>query len=249
VDIAYREQFLVNHFAAFASALLTVPGHPEHGPFFLLKGLINSVQSYRWYGLVSARAAVCAYAAAHRRGASSWRRTLAAGTPTARARWSSTCTSWPCSPACGSAPRSTPSRTVRRGWPRQRRACYGPWHPHVSRPLATARRRPVETNAELFGGDDRYYAELDMIASTLLGEIIKFLQSGEGDSLVRHARPLGRARGGARHANVCARARNARRPARSRRSGARTSRWSCSTASLRSATLARRRPASSPAPC
>jgi len=42
----------------------------------------------------------------------------------------------------------------------------------------------VETNAELFGGDDRYYAELDMIASTLLGEIIKFLQSGEGDSLV-----------------------------------------------------------------
>ena len=48
VELAAREHFLVTHLAALASALLLVPGHPENGPFFLVKGLINAVQSYRW---------------------------------------------------------------------------------------------------------------------------------------------------------------------------------------------------------
>ena len=48
VEIGAREQFLVNHLAAFASVLLLLPGHPENGPFYLLKGLINAVQNYRW---------------------------------------------------------------------------------------------------------------------------------------------------------------------------------------------------------
>jgi hypothetical protein len=48
VELAAREQFLVTYLASFASALLVVPGHPDHGPFFLLKALINAVQAYRW---------------------------------------------------------------------------------------------------------------------------------------------------------------------------------------------------------
>ena len=51
-------------------------------------------------------------------------------------------------------------------------------------------QNPVETNSDLYDGDDRYFGELDLIASTLLGELIKFLQGAEEDSLVcPRARP------------------------------------------------------------
>jgi hypothetical protein len=37
----------------------------------------------------------------------------------------------------------------------------------------------------LYDGDDRYFGELDLIAATLLGEALKFLQGAEEDPLVR----------------------------------------------------------------
>ena len=33
---------------SFLSSLVVVPGHPEHGPFYLIKGLRNAVSKYQW---------------------------------------------------------------------------------------------------------------------------------------------------------------------------------------------------------
>lgn len=40
------DPLLLGFFNSFASLLLLFPGHPEHGPFHLVKGLLNVVNSY-----------------------------------------------------------------------------------------------------------------------------------------------------------------------------------------------------------
>lgn len=42
------EPRLLAYLRHFASALLVVPGHPEHGPFYLLRGLLNAAQRFPW---------------------------------------------------------------------------------------------------------------------------------------------------------------------------------------------------------
>jgi heme oxygenase len=45
------EDDLAQFLCCFASTLLAVPGHPQHGPFFLVKGLLNAIQQYApWNG-------------------------------------------------------------------------------------------------------------------------------------------------------------------------------------------------------
>lgn len=44
--IVQTEEELTNYIRNFTSFLLLFPGHPEHGPFYLVKGLLNAVQSY-----------------------------------------------------------------------------------------------------------------------------------------------------------------------------------------------------------
>jgi hypothetical protein len=41
------DQLLVGFLNNFASLLLLFPGHPEHGPFHLVKGLLNVVKGYK----------------------------------------------------------------------------------------------------------------------------------------------------------------------------------------------------------
>jgi hypothetical protein len=40
------EDDLIGYLRHFCSFLLLFPGNPEHGPFYLVKGLINAIQSY-----------------------------------------------------------------------------------------------------------------------------------------------------------------------------------------------------------
>jgi hypothetical protein len=40
------EEDLVSFLLNFASFLLLFPGHPKHGPFFLIQGLLNAIQQY-----------------------------------------------------------------------------------------------------------------------------------------------------------------------------------------------------------
>lgn len=44
--IVSTEEELVGFIRNFSSFLLLFPGHPEHGPFYLVKGLLNAVQAY-----------------------------------------------------------------------------------------------------------------------------------------------------------------------------------------------------------
>ena len=39
---------LVAYIKSFLSALVQVPGHPDHGAFYLVKGLLNAVNRYSW---------------------------------------------------------------------------------------------------------------------------------------------------------------------------------------------------------
>jgi len=49
--VLQTEEELVSFLRNFAAFLLLFPGHPEHGPFYLVKGLLNAVQSYEpWNG-------------------------------------------------------------------------------------------------------------------------------------------------------------------------------------------------------
>jgi hypothetical protein len=41
------DPLLVGFLTNFASFLLLFPGHPEHGPFHLVKGLLNVVKSFK----------------------------------------------------------------------------------------------------------------------------------------------------------------------------------------------------------
>jgi len=40
------EEDLVGYLRNFASFLLMFPGHPNHGPFYLIQGLLNAIQAY-----------------------------------------------------------------------------------------------------------------------------------------------------------------------------------------------------------
>jgi len=42
------DEFLLTYLKKFASVLIIIPGHPEAGPFYLVKGLINAIQNYQW---------------------------------------------------------------------------------------------------------------------------------------------------------------------------------------------------------
>jgi len=42
------EPQLLAFLTTFAGALVCVPGHPEHGPFYLVHGLLTAVQRYNW---------------------------------------------------------------------------------------------------------------------------------------------------------------------------------------------------------
>jgi len=43
-----NEEWLLGFISYFASVLVAVPGHPEQGPFYLVKGLIKVIQDYPW---------------------------------------------------------------------------------------------------------------------------------------------------------------------------------------------------------
>eukprot|EP00771_Trimastix_marina_P000770 gnl/Trimastix_PCT/1801.p1 GENE.gnl/Trimastix_PCT/1801~~gnl/Trimastix_PCT/1801.p1 ORF type:complete len:950 (+),score=380.64 gnl/Trimastix_PCT/1801:47-2896(+) len=42
------ETWLRTFLCQFASTLVLVPGHPQHGPFYLIRGLVNAVMEYTW---------------------------------------------------------------------------------------------------------------------------------------------------------------------------------------------------------
>jgi hypothetical protein len=39
---------LIDYIKNFSSGLVVVPGHPEQGPFYLLKGLLKIIGEYNW---------------------------------------------------------------------------------------------------------------------------------------------------------------------------------------------------------
>jgi hypothetical protein len=42
------EDQLVAFCRYLASALVSAPGHPEHGPFYFIKGLLKVLNEYPW---------------------------------------------------------------------------------------------------------------------------------------------------------------------------------------------------------
>jgi len=47
-DIKSTEEMLISYINNFSSILIIVPGHPEQGPFYLMKGLLKTISSYSW---------------------------------------------------------------------------------------------------------------------------------------------------------------------------------------------------------
>ena len=45
---AAQEQRLFDLLRGFLAAIVTMPGHPEHGPFYLARGVLNAVQKFPW---------------------------------------------------------------------------------------------------------------------------------------------------------------------------------------------------------
>ena len=45
---AAREEALVGLLCSACSFLVVVPGHPDHGPFYLVTGFLNVLQSAAW---------------------------------------------------------------------------------------------------------------------------------------------------------------------------------------------------------
>ena len=43
-----REQTLVELLSSLCSLLIAVPGHPQHGPFYLATGALNVIQKAEW---------------------------------------------------------------------------------------------------------------------------------------------------------------------------------------------------------
>ena len=52
------EPKLVAFIKQFCAALVMVPGHPQHGPFYLVRGLLNAVQRVEWNPASGGRAEV-----------------------------------------------------------------------------------------------------------------------------------------------------------------------------------------------
>jgi len=46
--IIHSEEKLLRFVRSLLSFLLLVPGHPEHGPFYIIQGLMNAVKKYPW---------------------------------------------------------------------------------------------------------------------------------------------------------------------------------------------------------
>lgn len=42
------EESLISFLRNFLSSLVVVPGHPEQGPFYLVKGLLKVINDYPW---------------------------------------------------------------------------------------------------------------------------------------------------------------------------------------------------------
>lgn len=40
------EPMVVSFVLNFTSSLMLFPGHPDHGPFYLIHGLLNAIQKY-----------------------------------------------------------------------------------------------------------------------------------------------------------------------------------------------------------
>ena len=47
-DAAASEEDLVKEVSALVSLLVAVPGHPDNGPFYLLKGLLGQLNAFPW---------------------------------------------------------------------------------------------------------------------------------------------------------------------------------------------------------
>jgi hypothetical protein len=52
------EEMLVNFILSFVSLLVVAPGHPEQGPFYLIKGLLQVVNIYPWEDGSTAKARI-----------------------------------------------------------------------------------------------------------------------------------------------------------------------------------------------
>ena len=47
-EASNREEAIVAILGSACSFLVIVPGHPEHGPFYLVAGLLNVIQTCQW---------------------------------------------------------------------------------------------------------------------------------------------------------------------------------------------------------
>ena len=57
-----REEGLISFLKNFIAFLLLFPGHPEHGPFYLIKALLNAIQNYApWNGDIASSGKVRVY--------------------------------------------------------------------------------------------------------------------------------------------------------------------------------------------
>jgi len=54
--LSSTEDIVLNFMSTFASVLVTVPGHPEHGPFYLVKGLLQVAIAHNWQPTSPAKA-------------------------------------------------------------------------------------------------------------------------------------------------------------------------------------------------
>jgi len=52
------EEYLVSFLNNFVSMLVVIPGHPEQGPFYLIKGLVKVITDYPWDPSSTAKARV-----------------------------------------------------------------------------------------------------------------------------------------------------------------------------------------------
>ena len=44
----HAEGKLLTFVQSFCGALVIMPGHPEHGAFYLVRGLLNALAKYQW---------------------------------------------------------------------------------------------------------------------------------------------------------------------------------------------------------
>lgn len=58
-QVRSTEEHLVSIISSLAAVLIVTPGHPEHGAFYLIKGLVKVVQDYKWEKGSLGKARVC----------------------------------------------------------------------------------------------------------------------------------------------------------------------------------------------